>query len=92
MLSVIARAPGFGLAWLAPIAISVAIAYGLSLALTTEVSTTTRGDASVQMTTARPVGGAAAGGDAWVTYVGNNCWLPDPSGQEPCVSQTGSGR
>jgi hypothetical protein len=92
MLSVIARAPLFGLPWLAAIAISLAIVYGMSLASTSGVSTTTRSDAAVQIATARPVGGAVGGGEGWVTYVGNGCWIPDPSGSESCASQTASGR
>jgi len=92
MLSVISRAQAFALPWLAAIAISLAIVYGLSMTPTREVPMTSGGDASARIPTARPVGGAAAGGEGWVTYVGNNCWIPDPSGKESCASQPGSGR
>ncbi len=86
MLWVIGRALSFGLPWLVVMAISVTIAYGMSLALTGGASTTTRGDASVRIATDRPVGGAAAGGEGWVVYLGNNCWIPDP--REQCASKT----
>jgi hypothetical protein len=92
MLSVIARAQAFALPWLAAIAISLAIVYGMSAALASGASMTTPGDASVRIATARPLGGAAAGGEGRVIYAGNNCWIPDPSGSETCGSQTGSGR
>jgi hypothetical protein len=88
MLYALARAVSLGLPWLAVAAISATMAYGISTALTSGVSTVTRANESVPIVTARPIGAEASNGGNWSVYVGPNCWLPDPSGLETCGSQS----
>lgn len=85
VLCAIARYGSLSLPWLTVMAISVVMAFGLSMVVTGGLSTTRRAEESPVMSNARPGGSEAS----WVTYVGQNCWLPDPSGREACVSGTG---
>jgi hypothetical protein len=88
MFYAIARAVSLGLPWLAVMAISATMAYGMNMVMTSGVPIATRADKSVSIVSARPVGSDASVSGAWSVYVGRNCWIPDPSGLEPCVTET----
>jgi hypothetical protein len=77
------RAALLVLPWLAVIAITVTAAYGMTSAVTNGVSAAAPTNAPVQVETAH-----TGNIGAWTTQVGPNCWLPDPSGLEPCASGT----
>ena len=83
-----ARAVSLGLPWLALMAISAIVAYGMNMVMTCGVATTTRADESVPIVIARPVGSEASVSGGWSVYVSPNCWIPDPSGRESCVRET----
>ena len=80
------RAAAFGLPWIALMAISVTLAYAMSMAVTNGLSTTAQADGPVPTVIDRPVGSEACVNSAWVVYVGQNTWIPDA--REPCRSET----
>jgi len=91
MLCAMRRALVMGLPWLAVMALSIAIVYGMSMVATNAVSTSTRTGGPAPTMVARPNGSTASSSGRWIVYVGQNCWLPDPSGLEPCRSETAAG-
>ena len=82
MFVVIGRAMSFGLPWAVMLAITVTMAFGIRVLVTNGVSTPARVLESAPTVIARPVGSDV--GSGWSVYVGNNCWLPDPSGLMSC--------
>ena len=65
MLCAMARAVSLGLPWLALMAISAIVAYGMNMVMTCGVATTTRADESVPIVIARPVGSEASVSGGW---------------------------
>ena len=83
MFCATARTVRAGLPWLAVVAISLSVAYGMNMVVASGVAATTRADSSTPIVNARPVGSDV--GSSWVVHAGPNCWLPDPSGLQSCT-------
>jgi hypothetical protein len=91
MVCAMRRALVMGLPWLALMALSIAITYGMSMVATNAVSASAQSGGPVPTMVARPNGSTPPSTGNWIVYVGPNCWLPDPSGLEACKSETASG-
>jgi hypothetical protein len=83
----IAREVSLAIPWLTVLAISVMLAYAISFVVPGGATNTGAGQ-STSMMTARHTGGEVSFSSSGVTSFGGSCWLPDPSGLQPCVSKT----
>ena len=84
MFSGMVRVASSGLPWLAVMAASVSLGYGLDVAVTRGVSTTVRAEESVASaiaeTASQPVTNEACiTSHRWMVYIGLNSWIADPS-------------
>jgi hypothetical protein len=92
MFSAMARAAAVGLPWLAVMAVSVGLGYGMDVAVTSGVSMTTPAQETVSDVIARPAGSEGCISHGWIVYVGLNTWIPDPSRPSPCRDERTVGR
>lgn len=81
-----ARAATLGSPWLILIGFSVSIAWALNSALTGNIPTTTEPTVPVPTVVALPVASQACSEGAWMVYVGQGTWIPDP--RRPCLWET----
>jgi predicted ABC-type sugar transport system permease subunit len=88
MFSVVGRAAALGLPWLVVMAISVTVAYAMTMALRSGPSTSAQAAESAPMVIARATGSEACVTSGWMVYVGLNSWIHDPSTADPCRSET----
>jgi hypothetical protein len=92
MFSAMARAAAVGLPWLAVMAVSVGLGYGMDIAVTSGVSMTTPAEESASDVIARPDGSEGCVSDGWMIYVGLNSWMHDPSRPASCRVESTVGR
>jgi len=92
MFSAMARAAAVGLPWIAVVAVSVGLGYGMDVAATSGVSMTTPAEESVSDVIARPDSIEGCVSNGWMVYVGLGTWLPDPSRAAFCRDESTVGR
>ena len=92
MFSAMARAAAVGLPWLAVMAVSVGLAYGMDVAVPSGVSRTTPAEETVSDVIARPAGSEGCISHGWIVYVGLNTWIPDPNRAAFCRDESTVGR
>lgn len=83
MLSGLIRVASLGLPWLAVMAASLSLGYGLNVAVALGLSTTARAGEAVASpiaeTGTRPVTNETCStSSGWMVYVGMNSWITDP--------------
>jgi hypothetical protein len=78
-----ARAATLGSPWLVVVGFSATIAWALNSALTGLVPTAHEATEPEPTVIARPAGSQACGDGAWMVYVGQGTWIPDP--RRPCL-------
>jgi hypothetical protein len=86
--SVVRRAATCGMPWIVVMAISVTVAYALTLALRSGLSTSPQAGESVPMVIARATDSEVCVSSDRMVYIGLNSWIRDPSGGEPCRRET----